>query len=116
MDVVQMSPILLVLTSAGVAAFVSGLITLSGQYLERRSRRRELLLAKSLEFAIERTRFVKELADKSGATVEYHDPAMLAEVYYQWFLHLIENDALPADAPTVPTSSRAKLPESPRSA
>ena len=97
---------LLILTSAGVAAFVSGLIAFVGQWLERRSRRRELLLAKAIELAVERTRFLTELAEKRGRPIDILDNAMLTEVYYQWLLHLLDHDELPSDAPAIRGSSR----------
>lgn len=101
-----MPTLLLILTSAGVAALVSGLLTFAGQWLERRARRRELLLAKAIELSIERTRFLTDLAQKLGRDIEIQDNAMLAEVYYQWLLHLLDNDKLPVDAPSIRGSSR----------
>jgi len=97
---------LLILTSAGVAAFVSGLIAFAGQWLERRSRRKELLLAKAIELSVERTRFLTELAERRGRPIEILDNAMLTEVYYQWLLHLLRKDELPPDAPSIHGSSR----------
>lgn len=41
----------LILGSAAVGALVSSIITLIGQAVERRARRRELLLSKSIELA-----------------------------------------------------------------
>ncbi len=46
----------LVLTSAVVSAAVSGIMTLAGQHLERRSRKKELLVAKAVELAVEKNR------------------------------------------------------------
>lgn len=51
------------LASAGVAAFVSGMIALVGQWLERSSRRRELLLAKAIDLSVDRSRFLADLAE-----------------------------------------------------
>jgi hypothetical protein len=107
-----MSPVLLVLTSAGVAALVSGVITLLSQYLERRSRRNELILSKALDLAITRTDRVLKMVDAApGRSATLYDDAFLAETYYRWFQHLLAHGKLPPDAapmrppPTRPMAS-----------
>jgi len=55
-----MSTIAIVLTSSGVAVLMSGLITLLGQYFERRNRRNELIFTKALEMAYERSKMILE--------------------------------------------------------
>lgn len=103
----SVSPISLILTSAAVAALVTSIITLLGQWLERRSRRRELLLSKAIELGIHRSEFIRDLAKESNSTATFHDTAVLAEGYYRWLAHLLDNGALPADAPTMDGRSRA---------
>src|SRR5882762_6172639 len=94
-----MSPLFLVLTSAGVAAVVSALITLVGQSLERRSRRDELTFSKALDLAITRSERLIKLVDASpGSTAMLYDDAFQAETYYQWFRHLLTHGELPPDA------------------
>jgi len=94
-----MSPVFLVLTSAGVAALVSGLVTLLSQHLERRSRRNELLLSKALDLAITRTDRVLKIVDAApGSAATLYDDAFLAETYYRWFQHLLAHGKLPPDA------------------
>ena len=88
----------IVLTSAGIAALVSGLITLAGQAFERRSRRRELALGKALEMAIIRIDLAKEIAVKDGREAEFRDHVILAETYFRWMTHLLDEGELPADA------------------
>jgi hypothetical protein len=70
-----------VITSAAVGAVVSALLTLAGQYFERRSRRKELLLSKAIELAFRRTDIVKEVAFKTGRHVAFKDDASLAAGY-----------------------------------
>lgn len=98
---------LLVLASASVAAFVSGLITLAGQYFERKSHRDELLLAKAIDLAMGRSRFLADLAQKHGNSVAIEDDVLLAEKYYQWLLHLLEHGELPSEAPALDGLSRS---------
>ena len=43
---------------------------------------RELLLAKAIELAVDRTAFVNALAEREGRAVEFYDNAVLTEVYY----------------------------------
>jgi len=100
---------LIILTSAGIAALVSGIIALFGQMLERRARRRELLLTKSIELAIQRTDLAERFAKTEGAPVTLLDHAQLAEVYYQWLSHLVDHGELPPDAPAA-RSARRNLP------
>jgi hypothetical protein len=87
--------LLTVVTSAAVGALVSSLATLLAQALERRSRRRELLLAKSIELAFRRTDLIKELAFKSGQPATFQDDATLAAGYFNALEHLFEHGELP---------------------
>lgn len=93
-----MSTLATVLTSAAVGVLVSGILTLLGQYLERRSRRNELLLAKALEMAVQRTATMVRLAEKTGATVSLVDEVINAETYYRWLKSVLETGKLPPDA------------------
>ena len=88
----------IVLTSAGIAALVSGLISLAGQAIERKARQRELALAKALEMAIIRTELVKEIAEKQGSKATFNDHVILAETYFRWLSHLLDKGELPTDA------------------
>lgn len=92
------NPIITIATSAGVGAFISSVITLVGQYFERRARRRELLLEKAIDIAKSRTELVLHMADKTGESAKFYDEAFLAETYYQWFYYLLKKGKLPADA------------------
>lgn len=103
-----LNPLVLVLTSAGIAAFVTSVITLFGQWLERRSRRRELLLAKAIDLASMKTELAIRTADKSGAQVELIDAVYLAEKYYRYMNTLLDSGSLPADAHEKLRSSRKR--------
>lgn len=91
----------LILTSAGIAAIVSGAITLLGQFFERRSRRRELLLTEALRLARARSQMTLEVAEKTKSKAVIHDDIALAERYYQWLAELLKYGALPPGAPRV---------------
>lgn len=85
----------IIITSAAVGAIVAALINLIGQYFERRSRRKELLLSKAVEMAIERARFTFDVAKASNACADIPDQAVMAATYYQWLKHLLDRDELP---------------------
>ncbi len=89
---------LTVLTSAAVGVLVSGAVTLIGQYLERRARRDELVLAKAIDMANARRELVMQIAEKTGATVTLIDDVINAESYYRWLKSLLETGKLPPDA------------------
>jgi hypothetical protein len=83
-----------IITSAAVGALVSAAVTLIGAALERRARRKELLLTKAIDLATDRTRTYIELAEKSGRPVGLIDNIFLAEDYYQELSLLLEKGKL----------------------
>lgn len=87
-----------VVTSAAVGAVAAAIVNLIGQWLERRSRSRELLLAKAVELAIERSRFAFEVAKASGQSATLRDHAELAATYFRWLNHILAKGILPEDA------------------
>jgi hypothetical protein len=89
---------LTVLTSAAVGVLVSGAVTLIGQYLERRARRDELLLAKAIDMATARRELAMQVAEKTGATASLIDDVINAETYFRWLKSLLETGKLPSDA------------------
>jgi hypothetical protein len=84
-----------VLTSAVVSAAVTSLITLFGQYFERRARDKELLFAKCVELAKTKTEFLIGFADKTGHTASIADYVVYAEMYYWLLGELHEHGKLP---------------------
>ena len=95
----RMNPNLLtVLISASVGVLVSGVITLVGQYLERRARRNELLLTKAIEMAKAGREWRMEAFEKSGKPGLIIDDAFIAEKYFRWLKGLLETGELPTDA------------------
>lgn len=90
----------IIIASAAVGAIVAALINLIGQYFERRSRRKELLLSKAVEMAIERARFTFDVAKASNASADIPDQAVMAATYYQWLEYLLDRGKLPSTANT----------------
>ena len=84
-----------VVTSAAVGALASSLIGLVGAALERRARRRELLLEKAIQMAHTRREFVMGLVEKTGGEAALRDDVSLAAEYFQLLDHLIETGNLP---------------------
>ena len=87
----------LILTSAGVAAIVSAGATLIGQALERKTRRKELLLGKAIDLARTRAERLMRIADSRGARTTLEDDIVTAETYYSWLQSLWETGRLPDD-------------------
>jgi|SRR5437899_915685 len=86
-----------VLTSAGVAAVVSALSQIFGQYLDRRARRKELIFARALDMAQGRYMGGIELvkAGQTGLTILPFP--LLAEASYRALEHLFEHGKLDAE-------------------
>jgi hypothetical protein len=74
---------LTVLTSAAVGVLVSGVVTLIGQYLERRARRDELLLREALALAKSRRELALEVAKLTDSNASLIDDAINAETYFR---------------------------------
>ena len=85
----------MIITSAAVGAVAASFLNLFAQWLERKSRVRELLLAKAVELATERVRFVFEVAKESQSNAKLSDPAVLAATYYQWLTSILRRGKLP---------------------
>ena len=88
----------IVLTSAAVGALASSIAALIGQMLERRSRRRELALAKAVDLSIARSGLMADLAIKTGGQLTLMDHVELSGTYYNWLRHVLEKGSLPPKA------------------
>jgi|WetSurMetagenome_2_1015567.scaffolds.fasta_scaffold08675_2 hypothetical protein len=77
-----------IVTSAAVGAVVAAGINLIGQMLERRARRKEMLVAKAIELAIHRTDMILHLSKETGRGAEMIDSAVNAVGYYKLLDHL----------------------------
>ena len=87
-----------VLTSAAVSVLVSGLMALLGQYLERRSRREELILQKAIDMAVQRREFVMEAIKVTQKNATFTDDIFSVETYVRWLGSLLNHGNLPPDA------------------
>jgi hypothetical protein len=87
-----------IVTSAAIGGVVGSAISFFGQILERKSRRKELLLAKSVELAIDRARFVYQAAEKQDVEADISDPAINCATYFRWLKYLLDKGELPPDA------------------
>lgn len=86
-----------IVTSAGVGALVAAGLTFLNGHLERRARRRELLLSKAIEVSHERIKTVLSLAKEQKLGGELADGLYLAVVYYGYMDHLLKHGELPPD-------------------
>ncbi len=86
-----------IITSAAVGALSAAIITFIGQVLDRRARRKELLLSKAIELAMARREMIMRVVEQtSGTTAELWDDAVLSAEYFTVLKHLIEKGDLPA--------------------
>jgi hypothetical protein len=86
-----------VLTSAAVAAVVSGLFTFVSQWLERRARRKELLLKTSTDWAVKHLEQALQLGKDRGGRVGVPALGWLAQDYYHQLTTLLKRGTLPPE-------------------
>jgi hypothetical protein len=84
-----------VVTSAAVGAVVSSISVLIGQMLERRARRREIILSKAIELALRRTDLEMELFERVGGPTRPREYSEVAAEYYRVVEHLFDTGRLP---------------------
>ena len=94
-----MAVLITIVTSAVVSAIVSGLMTIWGQHLERRSRRDELALSTAVHLATTWTETVVKVYSGGGAYAgpQLGDPGVFFATYYRWVKHLLDKGKLPPD-------------------
>ena len=95
---VAVGTLTIVLTSAGGSVLVSSLMTLLGQYLERRARREELILQKAIEMAVQRREFVMEAIKLTQKNATFADDIFSVETYVRRLGSLLNHGDLPPDA------------------
>jgi hypothetical protein len=84
-----------VLTSAAVSAVVSGLFTFVSQCLERRARRRELLLKTATDWAVKHLEQALQIGKDRGVRVEVPALGWLTHDYYHQLTTLMKRGTLP---------------------
>src|SRR6266700_6051486 len=90
-----MSVTSIVLTSAVVSAVVTSILTMFGQYFERRTKEKELLFTKCVQLAQTKVEFLMKVAEKTGLTGTLADYVVYAEMYYWLLSSLHQNGKLP---------------------
>ncbi len=90
-----MSVTSIVLTSAVVSAVVTSILTMFGQYFERRAKEKELLFTKCVQLAQTKVEFLMKVAEKTGLTATLADYVVYAEMYYWLLSSLHQNGKLP---------------------
>lgn len=84
--------------AAAIGALVSSLINLFAQVLERKARKRELLLTAAIELTQRKIDSALKAAELSGVkNIRIEDPIIHTEAYYQWLNHLFSRGKLPDD-------------------
>ena len=76
--------------------------------MERRARRRELLLTKAIELAFARRELMMKLVDRSGQELALRDDVSIAADYFAELTHLLEKNELSASFREKEVASRKK--------
>jgi len=98
-----------IVTSAAVGALASSVLSLAGQWLERRARRKELLLSKAIDLAFARRDFVMKTAEREGVSALLRDDAAMAAEYYRVLEQVMDKGTLPDFFTERDTKSRERL-------
>lgn len=101
------SVLITIITSAAVGATVSAVVTLLGQWMERKHRRRELLLSKAVGMAQRRLEFGKYLADK-GRDVALQDEISMVPTYFKELQHIFDTGEQSPELKKIEAASRRK--------
>jgi len=83
-----------IITSAAVGALASAFINLIGQAFERRARRRDLLLTRTIELAFARRETLMKIVDGTGQTVGLRDDISIAADYFAELTSLLDKGQL----------------------
>ncbi|HSY48831.1 MAG TPA: hypothetical protein VLC46_08475 [Thermoanaerobaculia bacterium] len=86
-----------IITSAAVGAVISSAVTFAAQCFERRARRQELLLAKSIDLVHEHLRFTKEIVAETGMKAVFPTAVTMVADCYQLLQNLMNKGELPKD-------------------
>jgi hypothetical protein len=87
----------LILGSAAIGALVSSLITFFGAYLERQSRRKDLLMSKAIELAELHVKFLQQTATATGQKVTIYPYIAFVRWYHRQLTLLHSTDKISAD-------------------
>ena len=99
MNPIQITPAQLIIAvagAAGIGALVSSVVNLAGQFFERQSRRKELLLAKSVELAISWSTIKVDIAKSTNQSPFIENPTALTEINYKCLVGLIKHGEIPS--------------------
>jgi hypothetical protein len=84
--------------AAAIGALVSSLINLFAQVLERKARKKELLLTKAVELTQRSVETGLKVAELTGIkSLQIEDPIVHTAAYYKWLEHLFQKGKLPDD-------------------
>lgn len=86
--------VITIITSAAVGALASAAVNLIGQGLERKARRRELLLSKAIELAFARRETLLRIAERDDRPYTLHDDVSIAAAYFGELQHLLDRGTL----------------------
>lgn len=93
----DVSIIVIIITSAAAGAFVSSIITFIGQYYDRKYRQKEMIMNFASQLAARHTdKWIAE-RDKSGKDFKIYDEIIAFKGYFQWLNELIKTGKIPED-------------------
>lgn len=85
-------------TSAVIAAIISGFFLLFNSWRERTQRKKEMLFRVAFDLAFARAKQTLDAAQASGGSATVHDPIRMAEDYHKWVTEFYSTGNLPAEA------------------
>lgn len=83
-----------IITSAGIGAIVSTVITLISNYIAVKYKREEKLLDIAHKLAVDRREFVYKIAEQNKSDASFYDDALLIAEYYSNLKYLIKHNKL----------------------
>lgn len=98
-----------IVSSALVAAAVSGVALLVNGHLERKNRQKELLFNLAFKLAESRQEFTWKMAQATNKAADFRDIPFGAEVYYRWLRRFFDDDKLPQEAHEAEKKSKRDL-------
>lgn len=85
-------------TSAVIAAIISGFFLLFNSWRERKQKKEEMLFRIAFDLAFARAKQTLEAAQASGQSTTVQDPIRMAADYHKWVKEFYSTGQLPSEA------------------
>lgn len=92
------NPLAIAAVSGAVGVLVASIISMISMHLERKARKKELLVNKSIDVAFQWAELLRLLCADRHEKLEIVDPIVNTETYHRWLSQLWKDGTLPKDA------------------